>query len=161
MYCTRCGTQMPAAAHFCPGCGMAVGGNPSAGDPVSGTPPAAQPQRSRRAAPVLIGGAVLIIAAAVVAAVLHRAPPVAAAPTLPATPVHDGAPLGAPGAPVPAAAAPTAAMPTPATPTPETLAYDWSGLSHEELVKARTALDAAIAREEHSSSGEMSAQTPR
>jgi hypothetical protein len=125
---------MQSSAHFCPGCGIAVSAE-NAG--------AARPGRPRRAALVaLIAGAALIIVAAVVA--LRRPQPSAqAAPPPPATtqPVHD-------------AAAATAA-------TPATTEFDWSGLSHEELVQARSALDAAIAREEQrSASGGTAAPAP-
>ena len=136
MFCTKCGSPMPAAAHFCPGCGAVV----TAETTGETTTAAVQSKSSRLPKPVLFVIVALIVAGVVAAVVMRRSP----SPDSAAIP---GAPAVSPAASATVPAG-TASPSVPAAPD-----FDWSGLTHEQLIQARNALDAAIAREEHATSG--------
>ena len=142
MFCIKCGGSIPTTARFCPACGNPVseGGGQTASaqrPPQSGVAPEKRSANTRLIA--LIAG-IAIVCAAIAAVLLHprRQTPDAAGSATPAV-------------------APSEAV---AKPTSTIAGFDWSGLSPEELLAARAALDAAIAKEEQSSAKSPSSLQP-
>ena len=124
MYCRQCGARVDDAP-VCPKCGAACGPQPPAGR--------GRFTLGRRGVVALIAG-VLVVAGGALALILLRhpptPPPTAAQPTVQPT------------------AQPGASTEVPATAASLATGFKWSGLSPDQVRDARSALDAAIAREE-------------
>jgi hypothetical protein len=152
MYCVKCGAQLGGSQRFCVGCGTPVDVAPVTAARPATTQRAATPQRaaptqrparqpgSRGPWVILVIAGVAIIA--IVAAFVVQQRLRSAAPPSAATPQEPLPQPAAPPQPVP----PQSVAPPPAAPADA--GFDWTGLSREELLAARSALDAAIAREE-------------
>jgi hypothetical protein len=145
MYCMKCGGPVPAAARFCPGCGIAVAdGGTAAGStepPVSAAPAEIKRGHTRRLLGIFGGIIVLGLVAAAALIIARRQPPLEQTAIVP---------VGAPPEKPPGE--------TPATLTPQVVAgFDWSGFTAEQLLAARAALDEAIAKEEQGTAKDKSA----
>ena len=130
MYCTKCGGPVPEAAHFCPGCGTAVADGGTAAVSIDDS---AKRRHSRRWLGILGGAMILGLLAAAALFVTRRQPPPPAQSAI--------VPVGAPQENAPGENS--------SKPVPQVVAgFDWSGLTAEQLLAARAALDEAIAKEE-------------
>jgi hypothetical protein len=128
----KCGGSVPAAASFCPGCGTAVA---DGGTAAGSTDDYAKRRRTRRLLGIFGGVIILGLIAAAALFVARRQPPLQQQTAI----VPVGTPLEkAPGE-------------NSTKPTSQAVAgFDWSGLTAEQLLAARAALDEAIAKEEQS-----------
>ena len=127
----KCGGSVPTAAHFCPGCGTAVA---DAGTASGSSGDFAKRTHTRRWLGILAGVIILGVMAAAALFVARRQPALE----------HSAiVPTGVPQANAPGENS--------AKPAPQVVAgFDWSGLTAEQLLAARAALDEAIAKEEQS-----------
>jgi hypothetical protein len=119
MYCSQCGKPLDASSRKCSSCGTS-----------------SRPTRAVRI-PAVAAVAVVVVALGGAAAFFflqHRAPP-------PATPAGDSAAASQ-------SQSPGTESTLPASNQAETDGFRWAALTPEELQAARSALDAAIAREE-------------
>jgi hypothetical protein len=148
MFCIKCGGSVPTTARFCPACGSSVV------DSSGAAAPAKRPPQSGKKLIAVIAG-IAIVCAVVAAVMLHARrqqqddQTVSAAAAAPQSTIAQSAD--------PQTAAPSDAVTKPA----QTIeGFDWSGLSPEELLAARQALDAAIAKEEQNSAKNAGASQP-
>ena len=124
----KCGGSVPAAARFCPGCGTAVADR---GTAAGSTDDYAKRSRTRRLLGIFGGVIILGLIAAAALFFARRQPPLEQTAIAPVGEKPPGE---------------NSAKPTPQMPA----GFDWSGLTAEQLLAARAALDEAIAKEEQS-----------
>jgi hypothetical protein len=137
MYCRQCGARVDASSS-CSSCGAACG-------PVSiaeEEEPRGLFGLGRWSLATVIGGTVLIVAGIALVVLRHPTPPSAA--------TAQSAPPS------------SAVVDTPAPPEASVSGFKWSGISDERIREARSALNAAIAREEQEASAHVptSGSTP-
>lgn len=150
MFCITCGGSIPTTARFCPACGTPVSQSGGQTEPVQRPPQSAvapEKQGANKRLIAIIAG-IAIVGAAIAAVLLNTR-------SQQQTGQAAGAAVTATQAAAPEPAASSENVVKPAS----TLAgFDWSGLSPEELLAARAALDAAIAKEEQSAQNRATSQ---